>query len=113
MLITEPRFEAARKLIKEIVYSYVDPGGHYIREFQTQGFDARLWELYLYVYLYNVGFEFIHGKPSPDFHLSWFGNECFIEVVTVNPSQNPNRPDPTQPETQDEINILKKDYFTY
>lgn len=111
LLIKEPRFEAARNLIKEIVFSYVDPDGHYIKEFQTQGFDARLWELYLYVYLYNAGFEFIHGNPSPDFHLSWFGQECFIEAVTVNPSQNPERPDPPSPETQEEIDKLKNDYL--
>lgn len=36
VLIHEPRFEAARNLIKEVVYSYVDPDGNYIREFQTQ-----------------------------------------------------------------------------
>jgi len=111
LLISEPRFEAARNLIKEIAYSFKDPDGHYIKEFQTQGFDARLWELYLYVYLYNAGFEFIHGNPSPDLHLSWFGEEYLVEAVTVNPSQNPKRPDPQPPETAEEVNELKKDYL--
>ncbi len=32
VLVDEPRFEAARNLIKEVMYSYVDPDGHYIRE---------------------------------------------------------------------------------
>ncbi len=111
ILIYEPRYEAARNLIKEIVYSYIDPDGHYIKEFQTNGFDARLWELYLYVFLYNSGFEFQHGHAAPDFHVNWFGEELFLEAVTVNPSQNPDRPDPDPPETQEEIDRLKNDYL--
>ncbi len=111
VLIHEPRFEAARNLIKEVVYSYVDPDGHYIKEFQTNGFDARIWELFLYVYLYDAGFEFIHGYAAPDYHVSFYGNECCVEAVTVNPSQNPDRPDAKQPESQDEILALTDNYL--
>jgi len=111
VLISEPRYEAARNLIREIVYTYKDPDGHYIKEFQTHGFDARLWELYLYVYLYEEGFEFLRGNPAPDFHLSWFGEECFIEAVTVNPSQDKNRPDADEPETHEEVMALANDYL--
>jgi len=111
VLINEPRFEAARNLIKEVVYSYVDPDGHYIKEFQTQGFDARIWELFLYVYLYDAGFEFIHGHAAPDYHISFYGNECCIEAVTVNAGQNPERPDAEQPETREEILALTDNYL--
>ena len=111
VLISEPRFEAARNLIREIVYSYKDPDGHYIREFQTNGFDARLWEMYLYVYLYDEGFEFVRGNAAPDFHISSFGDECFIEAVTVNPSQDPNRPDPPLPDQSEEVLNLTNDYL--
>ena len=68
-LISEPRFEAARNVIKEIVYSYVDPDGNYIKEFQTHGFDARLWELYLYIYFHNAGFGLDRKTPAPDYHV--------------------------------------------
>lgn len=111
VLINEPRFEAARNFIKEVVYSYIDPDGHYIKEFQTQGFDARIWELFLYVFLYDAGFEFIHGHAAPDYHVSFYGNECCIEAVTVNPSQYPDRPDAKQPETQEEAHALTDDYL--
>lgn len=111
VLISEPRYEAARNLIREIVYTYKDPDGHYIKEFQTHGFDARLWELYLYVYLYEEGFEFVRGNPAPDFHLSCFGDECFVEAVTVNPSQDKNRPDAKEPETHQEVMALADDYL--
>lgn len=56
ILAHEKRMEAARNLIVEAVYSYVDVDGNYIKDFQTQGFDARLWELFLYIYLYEAGF---------------------------------------------------------
>lgn len=111
VLISESRFEAARNLIREIVYSYKDPDGHYIKEFQTNGFDARLWELYLYVYLYDEGFEFVHGNPSPDFHLSRFGDEFLIEAVTVNPGQDPRRPDAEPPKTNEDAIKLADDYL--
>ncbi len=111
VLANEPGFEAARNLIREIAYTFTNPDSHYIREFQTQGFNARLWELYLYVYLYNAGFEFIRGQPSPDYHLSFFGEECLIEAVTVNPSQNPDRPDLPPPKSPYEVNELRKEYL--
>jgi len=41
-LVEEPRFEAARNLIEEIIYTFTDPDGNFIRDFQTNGFDARL-----------------------------------------------------------------------
>lgn len=110
VLINEPRYEAARNLIKEAVYSYVDPDGHYIKEFQTQGFDARIWELFLYVYLYDAGFEFFHGNVAPDYHVSFFGNECCIEAVTVNPSENLDK-DIKEPETTEEVLALTDNYL--
>jgi len=111
ILVNEPRFEAARNLIKEIAYTFLDVDGHYIKEFQTNGFDARLWELYLYVYLHNAGFEIMRDCPAPDYHVSFFGEECFIEAVTVNPSQNPDRPDPPEPATRKEVLELSNDYL--
>jgi len=111
MLINEDRLEAASNLIKEIVYTFVDMDGNYIREFQTRGFDARLWELYLYVYLHNAGFSIVRDCSAPDYHVSFFGEEFFIEAVTVNASQNPDRPDPPQPETNNDVLDLTNDYL--
>lgn len=111
VLCNEPRFEAARNLVQEIVYSYENPDENYIREFQSNGFDSRLWELYLYVYLYDDGFEFIQGHPSPDFHVSRLGEEFLIEAVTVNASQNVERPDAKPPESLEELKELTDGYL--
>ena len=81
LLIQEPRFEAARNLIKEIVYTFVDTDGHYIREFQTGGFDARLWELYLYVYLHNAGFSINRDYSSPDYCNASVGIGHFLKLI--------------------------------
>lgn len=111
ILLHEPRYEAARNLIKEIAYTFVDVDGNYIKEFQTHGFDARLWELYLYVYLHNAGFEIIRDHPSPDYHISFFGEELFIEAVTVNPSQPNSCAIPLLPENHEDAIELNNDYM--
>ncbi|STX41495.1 Uncharacterised protein [Legionella donaldsonii] len=95
ILAQEPRFEAARNLISEITNSFIDKDGHYVREFQSENFHARLWELYLHMYFnHNVNLLVSNEHTSPDFELSYFGEKFFVEAVTVNPSTNPQRPDP-------------------
>jgi hypothetical protein len=76
--------EAAKTLLNEIVYSFVDVDGNYIKDFQTTGFDGRLWELYLYIYLHRARFSFDHTVRSPDFLVNYFGQDFAIEAVTVN-----------------------------
>ncbi len=109
-LAEEPRLEAARNLIKEIVYTFDDPDGHYIKEFQTHGFDARLWELYLYIYFHDKFIQ-IKGNPAPDFHITNTVNEYLVEAVTVNPSENEARPDESAPEDHEELRKLLDGYM--
>ncbi|MBT9241055.1 hypothetical protein [Vibrio splendidus] len=109
-LAEESRLEAARNLIKEIVYTFDDPDGHYIKEFQTHGFDARLWELYLYIYFHDK-FVQIKGNAAPDFHITNYVNEYLIEAVTVNPTENGARPDESTPETPEELRKLLNGYM--
>ncbi len=106
ILTTEKRMEAARNLIVEAVYTYVDVDGNYIKDFQSTGFDSRLWELFLYIYLYDAGFEFNQEFNAPDYLVSFYGQQFCIEAVTVNPSQNPERPDPEPPQSEEEMQAL-------
>jgi|GEM_PF-189240 len=108
VLTREPRFEAARNLIREIAYSFVDVDGNYIQQFQTTGFDTRLWELYLYVYLYNSSFLIDREFSVPDFCLNKFGYECFIEAVTVGANSEFDAPNPLSAK---EIVELSKNYL--
>jgi hypothetical protein len=108
LLISEPRFEAARNLIQEIAYSYVDVDGNYIKDFQSTGFDARLWELYLYVYLHGAGFDIDNSFQAPDYSLNYFGTELAIEAVTVNANEQFDEEGPTNAK---EVHRLRLDYM--
>ena len=103
ILACEPRYEAARNLVSEIANSFIDNDGHYKREFQSENFNSRLWELYLHIYFHNAGLLIENNHSAPDFELSFFGAKCFVEAVTVNPSQNAARPDPPPPKSTEEI----------
>lgn len=111
VLKSESRYEAARNIISEIVNSFVDNDGHYEREFQSINFQARLWELYLHIYIHNAGLLVENNHVSPDFEVSYFGDKFFIEAVTVNPSTNPERPDMPPPETEEEIAERLNDFM--
>ncbi|UYG09313.1 hypothetical protein [Halomonas sp. M4R1S46] len=111
VLKNEPRYEAARNIISEIVNSFVDNDGHYEREFQSVNFQARLWELYLHIYIHNAGLLVENNHPAPDFEVSYFEDKLFIEAVTVNPSSNPKRPDLPPPQTNEEIEERLNDFM--
>ena len=98
---------AARNLIQEIAYSFVDVDGNYIEQFQSTGFDQRLWELFLYVLFHKMGFEIDSSKSVPDFSLSRFGMPVFVEAVTV--VQNADFD--VSANTAAEIAELSKDYM--
>ena len=102
-LVEEPRFEAARNLIEEIIYTFTDPDGNFIRDFQTSGFDSRLWEIFLYVYLHESGFKIDRSFNAPDYVVERFNQIICIEAVTVNPSRHKqDLPEPTSQEELDE-----------
>lgn len=111
ILKSEPRHEAARNLISEIVNSFIDNDGHFEREFQSVNFQARLWELYLHIYLHNAGLMIESNHQAPDFEVSYFEEKIFIEAVTVNPSVNANRPDMPPPQTQKEVEERLNDFM--
>jgi len=77
----------AKEIIAEIAYSFKDPDGNYIQQFQTNAFDARLWELFLYAFLHENDFIIDRGFPAPDYLSVKYDQELFLEAVTVNPTQ--------------------------
>ncbi len=95
-LSQNPGFSPAASLISEIAYAFTDPDGNFIEQFQTTGFDARLWELYLFVTLREQGCRFDRTKPAPDFVCDHFGLQFAVEAVTMNPSQTGADPPPPE-----------------
>jgi hypothetical protein len=55
-LIELDGYSSARGIMQEIAYAFVDIDGNYIKDFQTTGFAARLWKLYLFAFLHEQRF---------------------------------------------------------
>ena len=85
-LIEQEGFSPALGIIKEMAYHFQDPDGNFVQQFQTDGFDARIWELYLYAFLTENEFVIDRDYNAPDFTAVKFGHVVSIEAVTVNPT---------------------------
>lgn len=80
-LLSESKlFAPAKALVENIVTSFEDKDGNFIEQFQTEGFNARLWELYLFNIFTEHGFDILDDHNRPDFHLQKEGNELFVEA---------------------------------
>lgn len=88
-VLESPGYSPARALITEVFRTFDDADGNFVEQFQTTGFDARTWELYLYTYFCSAGFAVERGFPSPDFICEKEGVRVGIEAVTVGPTQGP------------------------
>ncbi len=77
---------ASRELLMEIGRWFVDLDGNFVRDFQTAGFDGRVWELFLFSALTELDFGFDRTNGVPDFRLLKGEAKLFIEAVTANPT---------------------------
>src|SRR5689334_2641105 len=50
-LINNTAFLSAKHIIQEMMPHFIDIDGNFVEQFQSTGFDSRLWELYLNAYL--------------------------------------------------------------
>lgn len=85
LLKDDEGFTPAKEIVREIAYSFIDCDGRFFRDFQTAGFDARMWELYLYAYLHEENFILDRQYNSPDYLCLKGGSKISIEATTVNP----------------------------
>lgn len=83
ILSTQPSHVAARGIIREMMSHYVDIDGNFIEQFQTTGFDARIWELYLNAYLVEEGLFLDRSHHAPDFMVQKYGHTVAIEATIV------------------------------
>jgi len=91
----------SRGMMNEVFSSFDDVDGNFVEQFQTSGFDARVWELYLYAYFRDVGFAVKRGRPAPDFILRRVDTAISVEAVTANPS-------PLVPERLAELSVPER-----
>jgi hypothetical protein len=87
MLVDHPRYSPARELIAAMMPYFEDADGNFIEQFQTTGFDPRVWELYLYATFTELGFARVKEFQVPDFVLSGLRGAFAVEATTANPAQ--------------------------
>ena len=81
-------YGAARRIIEPMMRWYEDPDGNFIEQFQTTGFDTRLWELYLFAAVTEMGYLIDREHAFPDFGCYGPLGEFAVEATTVGPSRN-------------------------
>lgn len=79
----EAVFAPARRIISEIMPHFVDIDGNFLEQFQTTGFDARLWELYLFSYLNEEQLFIDRTHNRPDFVVTKYAETVAIEATIV------------------------------
>lgn len=88
-----PMFEPARGVLRELYTDYSDPDGNFVEQFQTNGFNARTFEIYLFALFRASRFAVSRQFPSPDYLLQKDGHVVCVEATTANPSgDGPKKP---------------------
>jgi len=104
-------FSPAKEIILEMIHHYFDVDGNFVEQFQTHGFDARLWELYLFAFLNEERLFIDRNFSAPDYVVSRFDEPVCIEAVTVNPSKSGVLAIKKEPKSADEVRELLDDYM--
>lgn len=91
-VMSERQWAPARATMREVFAGMGDRDGNFIQQFQTDGFDARVWELYLFAAFDAAGLDVRMEDERPDFLLAGRDREWAVEATTANPSGN--RPPP-------------------
>jgi hypothetical protein len=94
-------------MLEKVSKTFVDVDGNFVEQFQTKGFDSRLWELYLHAYFESIKLVRDTSESKPDFNLSKATKSLCVEAVTVHPTQTkgelPASMTPKPFPTEDEI----------
>lgn len=85
ILSKEERYSPARGIIEAMMRWYRDADGNFIEQFQTTGFNPRIWELYLFATFTELGYERSEEFAVPDFLLTSPFGGFGVEATTANP----------------------------
>ncbi len=111
-LTTNEGYSPAREIIEPMMRWYEDADGNFIEQFQTTGFDQRIWELYLYAMLIEAGYTLDREQNVPDFCSAGLFGELYIEAVTVGPTMKNGKTIPPPPiDTPEEVGRFLKEYM--
>jgi len=85
LLIEAPGRAPARAVIQEIGPWLLPSDPHLVTEFQTKGFDQRIWEIYLWAAFRELNLQ-VEQLQAPDFLCTGVDVEFSVEATTVAPS---------------------------
>ena len=77
----------AKAAVREAIAQFDDVDGNFLEQFQSGGFNTRLWELYLNTYLLDAYFTLDRTHARPDFVATKAPHVVSIEATTCNPTQ--------------------------
>jgi hypothetical protein len=78
----------ARRMINRVFEEWPHRKREFRRDFQTEGFSARTWELALFAYLHERDYSVDMSYGRPDFMVSKDGMTLALEATTTNPPRN-------------------------
>lgn len=87
-VISAAEFSPARGIIEPMMRWHEDLDGNFVEQFQSTEFDQRIWELYLFAMLTELGYVLDPTSPVPDFVAGGLYGQLAIEAVTVGPTRD-------------------------
>ncbi|MGH8056967.1 MAG: hypothetical protein ACREOH_06970 [Candidatus Entotheonellia bacterium] len=87
-LDSDSAFIPAKTIINHMMPYFIDIDGNFVEQFQSAGFDSRLWELYLNAYLTEEQLFINREHNAPDFIVKKYGKSVAIEAVIVGRREN-------------------------
>lgn len=94
----------AKETVKEVSYHYKDIDGNFIDQFQSiNGFDSRIWELFLFCFFREQFFSFKRNFSAPDYMIEKFNEEIAVEAVIVGRKTELESSPKTDKEIQDKL----------
>jgi hypothetical protein len=108
LLLDGPQYSPAREIIKAMMRYHKDVDGNFVQKFQTAGFDALLWELYLFATFTELGYARDDAKPIPDFFMRGNLGSIAVEATSVNASASD---DVKFPENKDDLKHYISEYI--
>ena len=100
LLVSSPKHEPHREMLRAVWAVFPNLDGGFVREFQAEHFDRRLWEMYVFAVGFWGPFNVSRPQEAPDFLFEKDGHAVWIEATTANPSPT-NRQ--KKAETRDEL----------
>lgn len=81
-------YSPAKEITEPMMRWHEDADGNFVEQFQTTGFDPRIWELYLFSLFTEIGYAIDKTSAIPDFCCTGIGRSFCAEATTVNPSRD-------------------------